>query len=68
MILFLYGNEAWEDAMGMTYEQLDQVLSGFENGYPEEELTQIIDNKGIESFNKGREVSELIRSLPIDLG
>lgn len=63
----LYGNEAWEDAMGMTYEQLDQILLGLEKGYPEEELIQIVDAKGIESIKKGKEVSELIRSLPIAL-
>lgn len=64
----LYGNEAWEDAMGMTYEQLDQILIGLEKGYPEEELMQIIDAKGIEAIKKGKEVSGLLRSLPIALG
>lgn len=64
----LYGNEAWEDAMGMTYEQLDQILLGLEKGYPEKKLIQIVDAKGIEYIKKGKEVSELIRSLPIALG
>jgi len=64
----LYGNEAWEDAMGLTYEQLDQVLLGFEKGYSEEELFQIVDKEGIDAINKGKEVAKLIRSLPIALG
>lgn len=64
----LYGNEAWEDAMGMTYEQLDQILLGFEKGYSERELTQVVDTEGIESIKKGKEVSELLRSLPLALG
>lgn len=63
----LYGNEAWEDAMGMSYEQLDQILLGLEKGYPEEELIQIIDREGIESVRKGKKVSALIRSLPLAL-
>ncbi len=64
----LYGNEAWEDAMGLTYEQLDQVLSGLDQGYPEEEIIQIVDKEGLDAIKKGRKVSELIRSLPIALG
>ena len=64
----LYGNEAWEDAMGLTYEQLDQVLFGLEMGYPDEEFIQIVGKEGIDAIKKGKKVSELIRSLPIALG
>jgi len=64
----LYGNVAWENAMGMTYEQLDQILLSLEKGYPEEELIQLVDAEGIESIKNGKEVSELIRSLPLTLG
>jgi NAD+ synthase len=63
----LYGNEPWEEAMGMTYEQLDQVLLGLEKGYPDEELAQIVGAEGIESIKRGREVSKLLRSLPLAL-
>ena len=64
----LYGNEAWEDAMGLTYEQLDQVLLGLDRGYSEKELLQIVDREGIEAIKKGKEVSDLLRSLPLALG
>jgi len=64
----LYGNEAWEDAMGLTYKQLDQVLSGPDKGYPEEDLTQIVDKEGIGAIKKGKKVAELIRSLPVAPG
>ncbi len=63
----LYGNEAWEDAMGLTYEQLDQVLTGLEKGYPEEDLIQIVDKEGIDAIKKGKKVSAFIRSLPVAL-
>jgi NAD+ synthase len=63
----LYGNESWERAMGMTYEQLDQVLFGIERGYADEELAEIVDARAIEDIKKGKEVSKLLRSLPLAL-
>jgi NAD+ synthase len=63
----LYGNESWERAMGMTYEQLDQVLFGIERGYADEKLAEIVDARAIEDIKKGKEVSKLLRSLPLAL-
>lgn len=63
----LYGNESWERAMGMTYEQLDQVLFGLERGYTDEKLAENVDAKAIEDIKKGKEVSKLLRSLPLAL-
>lgn len=62
-----YGNTPWEESMGMTYEQLDQILLGIEKGYPKNKLAKIADSSAIESVKKGREVSKLIRSLPLAL-
>lgn len=62
-----YGNTPWEESMGMTYEQLDQILLGIEKGYPKNKLAKIADASAIESVKKGREVSKLIRSLPLAL-
>ena len=63
----LYGNEDREDAMGLTYEQLDQVLLGLDRGYPEKELLQMVDAEGIDAVNKRTGDSEFIRTLPAAL-
>ena len=63
----LYGNEDREDAMGLTYEQLDQVLLGLDRGYPEKELLQMVDAEGIDAVNKHTGDSEFIRTLPAAL-
>ncbi len=63
----IYGNVSWEYAMGMTYDQLDQVLYGLEHGYRRDQLTNILPEKAIESIESGLKVANFIRSLPFHI-
>jgi len=53
--------------MGLTYEQLDQILLGLEKKYPDNKLTHVVNEKALQHIKKAKEVSKLIRSLPLYL-
>lgn len=63
----IYGNVSWEYGMGMTYNQLDQVLYGLEHGYRRDQLTKILPEKAIRSIESGLKVANLIKSLPLHI-
>jgi NAD+ synthase len=63
----LYGNQAWEKVLGMTYEQLDQILYGIEKGYERSQLTKIFGKELVESIEKMSEQAKFKRSLPLSL-
>jgi len=63
----LFGNQSWEKVLGMTYEQLDEVLCGIEKGYERSQLTQIFPKELIKSIEEMSEQGKFKRSLPLSL-
>lgn len=63
----IYGNMPNEEAFGITYEKLDRLLFGIENGYPEKELLKITSKNAVKHFKRCMEITKIGRSLPLSL-
>ncbi len=63
----VYGNTPWEESLGMTYKQLDQILLGLEQGHDRDQLAEIVSKEALECVEKGLEVSKVVRKMPLDI-
>jgi NAD+ synthase len=63
----LFGNLPNEVTFGISYEQLDNLLSAIERNRPEKELVKIVPLKFVKDFKKSIEIAKLSRSLPLAL-